>query len=270
MLFEPRLGLLLRDDREDFDGFVPDVIEHPHFAYAEAVLRFVHASEPFYPALAHPLRLMAQMRFNGLADLGAQSSWQRSQVLPGLRGQDDLEAHSGQNLARGRRPNKAMELTALEAASRGRVASGARLGRRGAAPRPGRSSSPIRWAARTTGEVKLDSDTVKLAIIIACGVVSSAVRLASTRNFALALVTFILLDLVVNSASLAEPGLSHGQRVASAVFVVALPTGAAFTTARIKLWAARPFLAAVAAVLAYVVVLFLALTFAVNTGLLVP
>jgi len=41
-------------------------------------------------------------------------------------------------------PNKAMELTTLVEASRGRVASEARLGRRGAVPRLGRTSSPIR------------------------------------------------------------------------------------------------------------------------------
>ena len=47
-------------------------------------------------------------------------------------------------------PSKAMELTALVEASRGRVALEARLRRRGAAPRLGRSSSPARWTALTS------------------------------------------------------------------------------------------------------------------------
>jgi hypothetical protein len=55
---EPARGFGLRDDREDLDGFVRDVIEHPHFSNPQAILRLTQAPEALDPALACPGRLV--------------------------------------------------------------------------------------------------------------------------------------------------------------------------------------------------------------------
>jgi len=62
VLFEPRLGLRLRYDREDFDGLVLDVIEHSYLAYMEAKLRFAYTPKPLDPALASLLGVVTQVR----------------------------------------------------------------------------------------------------------------------------------------------------------------------------------------------------------------
>lgn len=46
------------------------------------------------------MRFMPEMRLQSIADLGAQVSAQAPQILHGFGSQQDLEPHSGQNLAR--------------------------------------------------------------------------------------------------------------------------------------------------------------------------
>jgi hypothetical protein len=113
LLREPLLGLLPRDDREDFNGFVPDVMEHPHFARAQAALGLRYDSQALDAALAHSRRFMSQMGFEGIARLRPRSSRQAAKRSSRLRGEDDLEPHSGQNLAKCARPNEAIQLSGL-------------------------------------------------------------------------------------------------------------------------------------------------------------
>jgi hypothetical protein len=47
---EPARGFGLRDDREDLDRFVRDVIEHPHSSDPQAILRLIQAPETLDPA----------------------------------------------------------------------------------------------------------------------------------------------------------------------------------------------------------------------------
>jgi hypothetical protein len=110
-LFEPFPGFALRDDPEDFDGFVRDVIEHPDVAYPEAELRFCHPPQSLDPAPAHPGWLVSQVGFQRIAELGTLLCGQRPKVFYCLRGENDLEPHSGQKIARNRRSNKAMHLS---------------------------------------------------------------------------------------------------------------------------------------------------------------
>jgi hypothetical protein len=70
MLCEPARGFGFRDDREDFDGFARDVIEHPHFSNPEAILRLAQAAQTRGPALADPGRLVPQVPFEGVSHLG--------------------------------------------------------------------------------------------------------------------------------------------------------------------------------------------------------
>jgi hypothetical protein len=86
----------------------------------------------------------------------------------------------------------------------------------------------------------------------------------------LAFAAFIASDIALNAPSLLDPGLSHGQRLASVIFLVTLPASAAFLLARFGPWAARAIVSALVATLAYVVALVLGLSFALNAGLLVP
>src|SRR3990172_2626842 len=89
-----------RDDREDFDSFARDVIEHPHFPNPEAILRLAQAPQTFDPALADPGRLVPQVPFEGVPNFGPAVGRQRPVRLSRLGGQDDLVVHSGQNIAR--------------------------------------------------------------------------------------------------------------------------------------------------------------------------
>jgi hypothetical protein len=75
------LRLALRDDREDFDGFVPDVIEHPDVAYSEAELWFRHPSQSLDSTPAHLGWLVSQVRLQRIAELGALSCGQRPKGL---------------------------------------------------------------------------------------------------------------------------------------------------------------------------------------------
>jgi len=90
---------------------VPDVIEYSHFAYTKAELRFAHAPKLLDAALASLLRFVAQVRFERVPDFGTQPCWQCPQAFNSLRSQDDLESHSGYNIARTRLPNKVPQRT---------------------------------------------------------------------------------------------------------------------------------------------------------------
>ena len=102
-----RLGF--RDDCEDFDGFVRDVIEHPDLSDSEAELRFSHATESLDAALAYLSGLVAKMRFDRIPDLSTPVRSQISQRLRGSWGQNDDESHSGQSIARRSPSNKGLQ-----------------------------------------------------------------------------------------------------------------------------------------------------------------
>jgi hypothetical protein len=53
----------LREDREDLDRLVRDVIEHPYLANAQPELGFPEPPEPLDPALALLSRLMPEVSF---------------------------------------------------------------------------------------------------------------------------------------------------------------------------------------------------------------
>src|SRR6187401_309364 len=58
---EPRLGFGLRDDREDLDFRLCNVIEHPDVAHAQSVLRLAETAESLDPTLADLRRFVRQM-----------------------------------------------------------------------------------------------------------------------------------------------------------------------------------------------------------------
>ena len=62
LLVEPRLRLGFRDDREDVDFRVGDVIEHPYFTYPKSILRLVEPLQPLDPALAELGRLESKVQ----------------------------------------------------------------------------------------------------------------------------------------------------------------------------------------------------------------
>ena len=118
--------------------------------------------------------------------------------------------------------------------------------------------------------MRLDSDTIRLVVIVACAVVGSAVRRRSTGIALLTWTLFVAFDLAINVPALRAPDLPGSQVLASAIFVIALPAAAAFGAARLNLWKTRPFLSGVVAGVSYVITLFVAAVASVNTGLLVP
>ncbi len=60
MLGKPGRRVFLRDDREDFDGFMRDIIEHSDLPDPEPILRLAQAPQALDAALAHSGRLVAQ------------------------------------------------------------------------------------------------------------------------------------------------------------------------------------------------------------------
>jgi hypothetical protein len=68
MRVEPRLGFGLRDDREDLDFLLEDVIEDPDVAHAEPILWAREASEALDAALGDPGWFVSQMCFEGVSD----------------------------------------------------------------------------------------------------------------------------------------------------------------------------------------------------------
>jgi hypothetical protein len=70
VLGEPVLCFRFRDDGEDLDSFVRDVIEHPHFSNPKPILRLTQAPQALDPALAHPGRLVSQVPFQRVPNFG--------------------------------------------------------------------------------------------------------------------------------------------------------------------------------------------------------
>jgi hypothetical protein len=104
-----RLGF--RDDCEDFEGFVRDVMEHPDLSDPEAELRFAHATKSLDAALACLSGLVAQVRFDRLLDLGTPVRSQDLRRPCASRGQNDLGSYTGQNSGRRSPPNMALRQT---------------------------------------------------------------------------------------------------------------------------------------------------------------
>jgi hypothetical protein len=92
-LREPTLGFALRDDREDFDGCLSNVIEHPSLVNPEPVLRPLQAAQPFDPAATELGGLMAQVLLDGRPDSRAEPGRKCSEFRDRARGQDYLEPH---------------------------------------------------------------------------------------------------------------------------------------------------------------------------------
>jgi len=92
---EPGLGLLLFDDREDFDCGLGNVIEHPDLVDSEAILRLTQASEALDATLAGFRWLESEVTFESIPNLAADTRWQPKKLPAGRRRQHDLEPHSG-------------------------------------------------------------------------------------------------------------------------------------------------------------------------------
>jgi hypothetical protein len=63
----------LREDREDLDGLVRDVIEHPYLADTQPKLRFAQTPEPLDSGSALLRRLVPQMSLQCISDLSANA-----------------------------------------------------------------------------------------------------------------------------------------------------------------------------------------------------
>ena len=90
---EPGLGLVLRDDGEDFDCRLRDVIEHPDLVNPEPVLWPIDTAQALDAGPAQLGRLVAQVQLDGVPDTRLEVGSNGSQALDRLRGQDDLERH---------------------------------------------------------------------------------------------------------------------------------------------------------------------------------
>ena len=71
LLVEPGLRLRLRDDREDLDFLVGDVIEHPYLTHPKSVLRLVEPLQALDPALAELRRFESKMQLDTIPHLGS-------------------------------------------------------------------------------------------------------------------------------------------------------------------------------------------------------
>jgi len=90
---EPAGGLFLGDDREDFDGFSRDVMEHSHLPHPKPLLWLTQPTQTLDPVLTHASRFMAQMTFERVPDLSAPEGRQGPESSDSFRGQDDLVTH---------------------------------------------------------------------------------------------------------------------------------------------------------------------------------
>jgi hypothetical protein len=63
-------------------------------------LRLAQAAQPLDATAARFFRLVPQVGFEGVAQLGAQMRFEPLEILDGLRGQDNGERHYGQMIAR--------------------------------------------------------------------------------------------------------------------------------------------------------------------------
>jgi len=100
LFVEPGLRFGLRDNCEDLDLRLCNVIEHPDVANAQAILRLAQAPEALDPTLADLRRLVRHVYDERLRD--ARPNRHR-EILEGRRGcrrKDDLECHSSYILAR--------------------------------------------------------------------------------------------------------------------------------------------------------------------------
>src|SRR5262249_49425822 len=106
MALEPGSGRGFRYDREYLDRLVGHIVEDPNLPHAQSVLGPSNAPQALDPAPARLRWLMPQVLLERISDRGSIAGLQRLEILLRLGGQDDLPAHSGQNLARIRRPVK--------------------------------------------------------------------------------------------------------------------------------------------------------------------
>lgn len=92
--------MLFRDDRKDFDACFRDVIEHPDLMNPEAILRPFDATEPLDAAAAHLRGLVTEVEFDRLTDPATDVRPEGLELPYRRGGEDDLEPHSGQIIAR--------------------------------------------------------------------------------------------------------------------------------------------------------------------------
>src|SRR5713101_2445120 len=92
---EPGLGLLLFDDREDFDCGLGNVIEHPDLVDSKAILRLTQASKPLDATLARFRWFESEVASQSIPDLAPNSCRQSLKRLGSVWGQHDVEPHSG-------------------------------------------------------------------------------------------------------------------------------------------------------------------------------
>jgi len=93
VLAKPARRLAFCDDSEDFDGFDRDVIEDSHLSNPETILWLSQPPKALDSTLARPSRLLPQVPFQSVPDLGPMISWQSAVSLRCVRGQDDLISH---------------------------------------------------------------------------------------------------------------------------------------------------------------------------------
>lgn len=74
--FEPPFGLRLRDDREDLDFLVGDVIENAYLFDAEAILRLREPAKSLDATLGDLRWFMPEVRRDGILDGCAFVGWE--------------------------------------------------------------------------------------------------------------------------------------------------------------------------------------------------
>jgi hypothetical protein len=94
LLREPTLGLALRDDREDFDVCLCNVIEHPDLVCPEPVLRPPQATQPLDAATTELGGLMAQVLLDGAPHTRSDVSAKFPKPCDRIWGEDDLKSNS--------------------------------------------------------------------------------------------------------------------------------------------------------------------------------
>jgi len=92
-LSQPVIRVGFRDDGDDPDAAIANIVEDSDFADPKAKLWAPFACKALDPGAGDIGRLMAQMALQPVSDLRPDIRLQGSQVLDGLRGEEDLVAH---------------------------------------------------------------------------------------------------------------------------------------------------------------------------------
>jgi hypothetical protein len=93
-------GLRFGHDGQNFDGRAGNIIEHPDIVDPQLVLRAVQSPQSLDPATTGFLGPVLEMGFERGSHGGPNVRLQALKIVDSFWGEDDVERHSGQIVAR--------------------------------------------------------------------------------------------------------------------------------------------------------------------------